>query len=72
MTTQTPTKAHGLPRLLTSREVMETLGYNDLGSFLAFARAQGLPFIRINARKFAFEEAAVRAWLDRRRVGGEL
>ncbi len=57
-------------RFLSSREVMPLLGYRDLSGFWDAVKAAGIPFIRINSRRCVFEESSLRAWLDRRTVGG--
>ncbi len=56
-------------RLLRSHEVKALLGYTDTGSFWAAVRAAGVPFIRMNARRIYFEEAALKAWLESKTVG---
>ncbi|MBK8477770.1 MAG: hypothetical protein IPL39_16140 [Opitutaceae bacterium] len=60
-----PAAAASLPRMMTSDEVMQVLGYSRKGSFMAAARAANVPMARINARKFAFAPADVAAWLER-------
>ena len=59
-------------RLLRSCEVKSLLGYGDTGAFWAAVRAAGIPHIRINPRRIVFEEAAVKAWLESRTVGGRM
>lgn len=54
-----------LPRLLSSAEVMELLGYSETEPFLAAARAAKCPMVRINARKILFDPTDVAAWLQR-------
>lgn len=49
---------------------MNLLGYSDRSSFWLAIKAAGIPFVRINSRRCLFEEAAVRAWIDRRTIGG--
>lgn len=58
-------------RLIHPKEVMRLFKFKDRESFLRFAQASGIPFIRMSPRKVMFEESAVRAWLDSRRVGGQ-
>ena len=60
----------GGARFLTAKQVMPLFGYSDVGSFWSACRAAGVPFIKFNQRKILFEEKAVQAWLDSRRVGG--
>jgi predicted DNA-binding transcriptional regulator AlpA len=57
-------------RLLTTSEIMGLTGHNDRSAFHQWARRAGLPFIKLSARKIVYEESAVRAWLNRRTVGG--
>lgn len=57
--------------LLTPKEVRRLLNYKGScsSSFWAFVRAEGVPFIRLNARRYLFDPAAVEAWLRKRAVG---
>ena len=57
-------------RFLKSDQVRRMLGYSDSAAFWRAIREAGIPFVKITARRFMFEEAAVRAWLDSRTVGG--
>jgi predicted DNA-binding transcriptional regulator AlpA len=54
---------------LRAREVMALLGYRDRSSFWAAVKTSGIPFIRLSPRRTLFERAALRAFLDSRRVG---
>jgi hypothetical protein len=49
---------------------MQRLGYSNRSAFWSFCRTSGLPYFKLNARTARFDERAVDAWLDRRRVGG--
>lgn len=60
-----PTPVRG-GEMLRSDQVMERLGYKDKAAFFAAARAAGCPMVKVNARKFLFEAAAVDAWVARR------
>lgn len=60
----------GGTRFLTANQLMPILGYTDRGAFWSGVRAAGLPFVKFNERKILFEEKAVQAWLNSRRVGG--
>lgn len=57
--------------LLTPKEVRRLLNYKGScsSSFWAFVRSAGMPFIRLNARRYLFDPAAVEAWLRKRAVG---
>lgn len=54
---------------LKSETVRKLLGYSDKASFWVAVRASGIPYIRINARRCLFDEAAVQQWLDERTIG---
>ena len=54
---------------LNSRVVMTRFGYQDNSAFWAFVRAQGVPFVRLNARKLVFDAASLEAWISKRTVG---
>jgi predicted DNA-binding transcriptional regulator AlpA len=56
-------------RLLKSETVRKLLGYDDVASFWIAVRAAGIPHIKVNSRRFLFDEAAVQAWLESRTVG---
>ena len=58
-------------RLITSQELARILGYSSRPAFWEAVRRAGIPFIRINARRFMFDEAEVEAWLEKRKVGGK-
>lgn len=53
-------------RFLKSSAVMEALGYTNRAAFWEFVRAEGVPHIRLNARRIIFEELALQDWLHRR------
>ena len=57
-------------RYLKSGEVMRVLGYSDRPAFWLAVKKSRIPFIRVNARRCLFDEAAVRAFLDSHTVGG--
>lgn len=61
-----PGPAAPLGRLLKSSEVMELLGYKDRTTFFAAVREAGCPMLKVNGRKFLFDELEVKAWLARR------
>ena len=54
---------------MTSSEVMRLLNFKDRTAFWEFVHRNGVPFVRLTRRKLLFEEANLRAWLDRRSVG---
>ena len=54
----------GLPRFLSTSEVMSMLGYKNRSSFLAWTKRRAVPFVRLNPRKFVFEERALADWLS--------
>jgi len=58
-------------KFLTSAEVKKMLGYStsNPAEFLQMIRRERLPFIRINARRFIFDEAQLTAWIERRTFG---
>ena len=55
--------------LLSSKQVMAYLGYKSAGKFWAFVDSQGVPHIRIHARKIMFNADALECWIKRRTVG---
>ncbi len=52
--------------LLSSAEVMKTLGYKDRGSFWQLVYREGIPHVRLNARVIKFPEAGLHDWIRRR------
>lgn len=56
-------------RFISRDAVMQITGHTDRAAFWQFVRRNRLPYIKFSTRKFRFEEAAVRAWLDSRIVG---
>ncbi|TVP77992.1 MAG: hypothetical protein EA353_09300 [Puniceicoccaceae bacterium] len=60
---------HNKTVLVPSSIVMEQLGYQNRASFLEFIRREGVPYYRLGARKFAFDQDEVNAWLRSRKVG---
>lgn len=62
-----PVKArHPLGEAMTPLEAMKALGYSHRPTFMQAVRKERIPFIRINARRFVFEGAAIRAWIERK------
>jgi predicted DNA-binding transcriptional regulator AlpA len=59
----------GGARFLTATDVMRLLSYTDRSAFWQAVRRNGLPYVRLNARRCVFEESAVREWLDAHTVG---
>jgi predicted DNA-binding transcriptional regulator AlpA len=57
-------------RFLSSKQVRKMLGYSDVAAFWATVRAQGIPHVRVNSRRFIFDRVAVNAWLESRMIGG--
>lgn len=57
-------------QLTEPKIIMRRLGYTNRASFWDFVHKSGLPFYRINARKFMFDSGEVNAWLESRKVGG--
>ena len=55
--------------LLSSKQVMAYLGYKSAGRFWAFVSVEGVPHIRIHARKIMFNLDALECWIKRRTVG---
>ena len=66
-----PVAPFGGARFLSANQLRPAMGYSDRAAFWSAVRAAGVPFIKINQRKILFEERAVAAWLDSRRVGGK-
>ena len=58
-------------RFLHPDEVRKILGYANRASFWTAVKRGGIPYIRVNQRRFLFDEEEVSAWLDRHRVGGK-
>ena len=57
------------PLHYTSDEARDISRYDDRKAFLYAVHRDGIPSIRINARRLLFPAAALHAWLDRRTVG---
>lgn len=55
-------------RLLTARELAETLGF-QAGTILDWFEDGKLPGFRVNGRAVRFRESEVEAWLMAQRVG---
>ena len=47
---------------ITMEEAMKLFGYSNRTSFMNMVRSKKVPFIKINAKKYAFEPAAIRDW----------
>ena len=58
-------------QFFTTEQVMKLLRYRCRKRFGEAIRANGIPFIRVSSRRFLFEEAAIRAWLESRQIGGK-
>lgn len=56
-------------RFITHRQVMPLTGHTDPSAFWQFVHRNGVPFVRLGARRIVFEESALRAWIDSRSVG---
>jgi len=65
----TPSPLLNGTRFLKSSAVMAALGYRNRCSFWEFVRRQGVPHVRLNARRILFDERALADWLDRRTAG---
>ena len=48
---------------------MAFFGYKNNSAFFIFVRAQGVPFVRLNARKLVFDAASLEAWIAKRTIG---
>lgn len=53
-------------QMISSKQVMDRLGYKDRGSFWELVHSQSIPHIRLNARVIKFPVAALNDWLRRR------
>jgi excisionase family DNA binding protein len=53
----------------TVKEAASMLRYNDTKAFLDAVHRDGIPHIRVNARKFLFPAQSMRAWIERRTIG---
>jgi predicted DNA-binding transcriptional regulator AlpA len=58
--------------IVPSEVVMSRYGYTKdrRSAFWQWAKANGLPFIKLSPRKIRFDLAAVESWERRRTVGG--
>jgi hypothetical protein len=56
-------------RFLKSSVVMTALGYRNRCAFWEFVRRQGVPHVRLNARRILFDEQALADWLNSRSAG---
>ncbi len=57
-------------QLVDSTTMMARFSYRSRDAWWEFVRAQGIPHIRLNARRIMFDPAQVDAWLEKRTVGG--
>ncbi len=63
-------KTQSTTQLVPSRVIMAQLGYSNRAAFLEFIKREGVPFYRLGARKFMFQQQEVESWLARHKVGG--
>lgn len=56
-------------RFLTSSEAQRLLRFNRRSNFWEFVRRNGIPFVKMSARRPLFEEGALRAFIESRTVG---
>lgn len=54
--------------LLTPREAMELLGYENRAAFLRMVRRAGIPRVPINKRVIRFYRRDLHEWLHRRSI----
>ncbi len=52
--------------LLKIAVVMKILGYRSPWGLMRFVRANGVPFIQLNACRIMFDQDKLQAWLDAR------
>lgn len=57
-------------RFLHADKVRELLGYANRSCFWEAVRRAGIPYIKLNQRRFLFDAAEVEAWLKRRTIQG--
>ncbi len=69
MATQTNTQPLAGAKFLGKEIVKPITGHKDDSAFWQFVHRNGVPFVRLGARRIVFEESALRAWLDSRSVG---
>lgn len=61
-----PLEQQGSMRFLFSREVMQLLRYQNRSAFWQFVYANGVPHVRLNARKIVFDQRHLEEWIRRR------
>lgn len=64
-----PNTSPNEPDTIDTREAMRRLSYRSRQSFWVAVHSQGIPHIRINARRIIFPRDAFTAWLESRTVG---
>ena len=69
MVTQNNTQPLADARFLTKENVKPITGHKDDSAFWQFVHRNGVPFVRLGARRIVFEESSLRAWLNSRTVG---
>ena len=52
--------------LIKIAAVMKLLGYRSPWGLMRFVRANGVPFIQLNACRIMFDQDKLQAWLDAR------
>lgn len=62
-----PASPAAVGSFIQSRQAARLLGYGSPRSLLAFVKRQRLPFVQLNARVFAIEEAPLLQWLAQHR-----
>jgi len=55
----------------SAKQVMELFGYRSRSSFYRFIMSEGVPHIRLNARRILFFEDELQAWIELHRVNLE-
>jgi hypothetical protein len=56
-------------RFATSSAVMGLFGYGSRAAFHQFVKASGVPCLRLNSRRFMFDEAQLQDWIAKRSTG---
>ena len=54
--------------VLTTEQAMRRLGYTDADAFRDAVHEQGIPYVRMNKRRWMFEAIALDAWIAERRI----
>ena len=61
-----PAQSGADEEIILTKDAMKFMCYSDADTFLRAVKRDGVPFIRINARRIGFEMKSLRAWKQKR------